>query len=99
MGKMSTAVTFLVLWLIHLIGVALIQDTFNDMEDAAAGGGPNFNQPTPGIVAVSSPSAVPPVAPPSVQPPVNPQPIAPQQAPPPAPDQHDSYNHPSSPLS
>jgi hypothetical protein len=30
-GKMSTAVTFLILWLIHLIGIALIQDTFNDM--------------------------------------------------------------------
>ena len=37
-GKMSTAVTFLVLWLIHLIGVALIQDAFNDVEDAAAMG-------------------------------------------------------------
>jgi hypothetical protein len=29
-GKMSTAVTFLILWLIHLIGVALVQDAFND---------------------------------------------------------------------
>ena len=29
-GKMSTAVTFLILWLIHLIGVALIQDAIND---------------------------------------------------------------------
>jgi TRAP-type C4-dicarboxylate transport system permease large subunit len=32
-GKMSTAVTFLVLWLLHLIGIALIQDAFNDMQD------------------------------------------------------------------
>lgn len=31
-GKMSTAVTFLILWVIHLIGVALVQDTFNDMQ-------------------------------------------------------------------
>jgi NADH:ubiquinone oxidoreductase subunit 5 (subunit L)/multisubunit Na+/H+ antiporter MnhA subunit len=30
-GKMSTAVTFLILWLIHLIGVALVQDAFNEM--------------------------------------------------------------------
>ena len=29
-GKMSTAVSFLILWLIHLIGVALIQDAIND---------------------------------------------------------------------
>jgi hypothetical protein len=35
-GKMTTAVTFLVLWLIHLIGVALIQDAFNDMQGAPA---------------------------------------------------------------
>ncbi len=32
-GKMSTAVAFLVLYLVHLIGVALIQDIFNDMEN------------------------------------------------------------------
>lgn len=37
-GKMSTAVTFLILWLIHLIGVALIQDTFNEMGEAGAVG-------------------------------------------------------------
>jgi uncharacterized membrane protein len=30
-GKMSTAISFLILWLIHLLGVALIQDVFNDM--------------------------------------------------------------------
>lgn len=33
-GKMSTAVTFLILWVIHLIGVALVQDAFNDMSGA-----------------------------------------------------------------
>jgi len=32
-GKMTTAVAFLILYLIHLIGVALIQDIFNDMEN------------------------------------------------------------------
>jgi hypothetical protein len=31
-GKMSTAVSFVILWLVHLIGVALIQDVFNEME-------------------------------------------------------------------
>jgi len=36
-GKMSTAVSFLILYLIHLIGVALIQDAFNDMGAVPAG--------------------------------------------------------------
>jgi uncharacterized membrane protein YjgN (DUF898 family) len=43
-GKMSTAMSFLILWLIHLIGVALIQDTFNDMQDGAAPIAYNQNQ-------------------------------------------------------
>lgn len=46
-GKMSTAVTFLVLWLIHLIGVALIQDTFNDMQGAPAIAGVPIQNPQP----------------------------------------------------
>ncbi|MCL4357892.1 hypothetical protein M1512_03295 [Patescibacteria group bacterium] len=33
-GKMSTAVAFLTLWLVHFIGVALIQDSFNDLIDS-----------------------------------------------------------------
>ncbi len=40
-GKMSTGVSFLILWLIHLIGVALIQDAFNDMEASGAAVGQN----------------------------------------------------------
>src|SRR5665213_513571 len=57
-GKMSTAVTFLILYLIHLIGVALIQDTFNDMMDspAAAGGMPQA-APMPPIQPVVAPVA------------------------------------------
>ncbi|MGH7196126.1 MAG: hypothetical protein ACREGA_05140 [Candidatus Saccharimonadales bacterium] len=35
---MNTAVTFLLLWLLHPIGVALVQDTFNDMLATGAGG-------------------------------------------------------------
>lgn len=31
-GKMTTAVTFLILWLIHWVGIALVQDAFNDMD-------------------------------------------------------------------
>lgn len=65
-GKMSTGVTFLLLWLLHLLGVAIVQDTFNDMIDA-------------GVTPASAPAfggAMPPAAPepptteaPSEQPP------------------------------
>jgi hypothetical protein len=46
-GKMSTAGTFLVLWLIHLIGIALIQDTFNDMQNVPAAAGMPIQNPQP----------------------------------------------------
>lgn len=36
-GKMSTAVTFLLLWLVHLIGVLLVQNVFNEMLNAPNG--------------------------------------------------------------
>lgn len=42
-GKMTTGVTFILLWLVHLIGVALVQDAFNDMTEAGnTTAGPNF---------------------------------------------------------
>jgi hypothetical protein len=43
-GKMGTGVTFLLLWLLHLIGVALVQDEFNDMIDAGQQGGMGMPQ-------------------------------------------------------
>ncbi len=46
-GKLSTATTFLILWLLHLIGVALVQDTFNDMLTDQAPAAPQ--QPTPAM--------------------------------------------------
>ena len=52
-GKMSTAISFLILWLIHLIGVALIQDAFNDMVEEV----PPLNKPVPpmsGVMAVAA---------------------------------------------
>lgn len=77
-GKMSTAISFLILWLIHLIGVALIQDAFNDTEE----NGPLPSQPVP---AAAAPAAPAPVAPPPVTPPtVSAQPAVPL---PPAPSQ------------
>ncbi|HUA13147.1 MAG TPA: DUF4234 domain-containing protein [Candidatus Sulfotelmatobacter sp.] len=36
-GKMNTAVSFLILWLVHFIGVALIQDAFNNMPGVQTG--------------------------------------------------------------
>lgn len=47
-GKMSTAVSFLILWIIHLIGVALIQDSFNSMTEGLA------SNPQPAMAAVPS---------------------------------------------
>ncbi len=32
-GKSSTALTFILLWILHFIGVAIVQDSFNDMMD------------------------------------------------------------------
>jgi hypothetical protein len=37
-GRMSTAVSFLLLWILHIIGVALVQDSINDTLEA--GGNP-----------------------------------------------------------
>ncbi len=36
-GKMNTAVSFLLLWLVQFIGLALIQDAFNDIETTPVG--------------------------------------------------------------
>jgi NADH:ubiquinone oxidoreductase subunit 5 (subunit L)/multisubunit Na+/H+ antiporter MnhA subunit len=35
-GKMSTGVAFLLLWILHFIGVALVQDVFNDLPQQKA---------------------------------------------------------------
>jgi hypothetical protein len=85
-GKMSTAVSFLILYLIHLIGVALIQDTFNEMEaspSSPAGAAPfSMNAVTPPVVGgahanVGTPPEVHAPQEPLV-PPVAPQPQSPQ---------------------
>jgi hypothetical protein len=83
-GKMSTAISFLILWLIHLIGVALIQDTFNDMSE---GGPPNQAVPVAASVpqpVSQQPTNTPDTAPPQpavspIQSPPNPVPIDPSQ--------------------
>lgn len=63
-GKMSTAVTFLVLWVIHLIGVALVQDAFNDMESAAVEAGGPMPGPGPAPQAGTPQPVQPPQQPP-----------------------------------
>lgn len=59
-GKMSTAVAFLTLWIVHVIGVALIQDAYNDTLDgpmsAPAGTAPS------GGGLVQPPASTPPPA-------------------------------------
>jgi len=42
-GRMSTGLSFILLWLLHFIGVAVVQDSFNDTIDNVAMAG--FNQP------------------------------------------------------
>ncbi|MHB1865338.1 MAG: DUF4234 domain-containing protein [Candidatus Saccharimonadales bacterium] len=99
-GKMSTAVTFLILWLIHLIGVALVQDTFNDMLDqpmaaaSAAPGGPMPPFPQAGIAPppmqptppqYSQPAGPTADAGPVVSPPAQPPTMPPGAFPPPPP--------------
>lgn len=62
-GKSGTGITFLLLWVLHFIGVAIVQDTFNDMLDAGAvpvpannmGPAPTMAQPQP---AMQQPSPV-----------------------------------------
>lgn len=91
-GKMNTAVTFLILWLIHLIGVALIQDTFNEMDDPAVGGSGTPMAPmtpVPGFASHPSPNVQQPHQPMMSQPPqtqtatsaVDPQSRPPHQSP------------------
>jgi len=70
-GKMTTAVSFLLLFLVHIIGVALIQDAFNDVISAPA----QPYQPAP----VGPPMPVNPMQEAANQP-VYPQPTYPQQA-------------------
>ncbi|HUD05882.1 MAG TPA: hypothetical protein VMR18_03155 [Candidatus Saccharimonadales bacterium] len=59
-GLMGTGVTFLLLWLLHFIGVAIVQDSFNDM---LSSDGTNSPQPPPvmpagpPVVTPSGPSA------------------------------------------
>ncbi|HVV66651.1 MAG TPA: DUF4234 domain-containing protein [Candidatus Saccharimonadales bacterium] len=82
-GKMSTAVSFLILWLIHLIGVALIQDTFNNMEESPAATQPMAPQAAPTITPVAgsgSPAQAPAAAPenPGTPPQARPQSIYPE---------------------
>jgi hypothetical protein len=73
-GEISTAVSFLLLWLLRFIGMAVIQDKFNDI--AAMGTTPGVGAAAPGMgVAPAAPGAMP-MAPAPVQPSAQP---APQQ--------------------
>jgi cytochrome c biogenesis protein CcdA len=96
-GTIETAIAFLLLWLLRFVGIAVIQDKFNDM--VAAGGAPAvvgvpaFAAPTPttAVSAVAQQLANPA---PQFQPPVNPvDPLAPQQ-----PSQPVPPNGPQTPL-
>lgn len=57
-GELNTGVTFLLLWLLHFIGVIIVQDKFNDMIDA----GQVKSQPNPAL-ATNASSPAPPTQP------------------------------------
>lgn len=59
-GTMSTAVAFLLLWLLHLIGVALVQDKFNDMIDQGTQPGTPGPNPSPQSPMPTAPPTQPP---------------------------------------
>jgi hypothetical protein len=51
-NKLSGPVTFLVLWLLGLIGMLIVQDAFNKVEGVAAGSGPVAPTPQPPVATV-----------------------------------------------
>ena len=67
-GEISTAVSFLLLWLLRFIGMAVIQDKFNDI--AVMGTTPGAGATAPGMGVAPATPGVMPVAPvqPSAQP-------------------------------
>ena len=52
-GKSSTGLTFILLWVLHLIGVAIVQDAYNDVIDA---GGSNSTSAFTGSTPPNEPS-------------------------------------------
>ncbi len=75
-GKMNTALTFLLLWLIHFIGVVFVQDAFNDMIESGTVPGQG-SQPMGPPQPVAMP--VPPAGYQAMQP-ASPQPASPAPA-------------------
>ncbi len=76
-GKMNTAVTFLILWLIHLIGVALIQDTFNEMDQPGSLATPTAGPVSPTGSIANTLQTPGPAAPQPPQPDIQQQPFLP----------------------
>jgi hypothetical protein len=82
-SELNTGVTFLLLWLLHFIGVIIVQDKFNDMLEAgtiSSDGTAMFahaGPPAPGMNSAVQPAVMPSVAP--IDNPIVPAtPIAPQ---------------------
>lgn len=76
-GAMNTGVTFLLLWLLHLIGVALVQDAFNDAAEQLQRLDQNLHSASP--AQYPQPAMAQPYVPPAV--PYTPQPQQPTAPP------------------
>lgn len=106
-GELNTAITFILLWVLRFIGMAIVQDKFNEM---LAAGGPGAMSPAMAAPSVGAapmmPDAMPAAAPqpsvvapmPAQQPPVDPtQPQSYEQQPPSDPTQQPPTS-PNGPL-
>lgn len=65
-GEMNTGVSFLLLWLLHFIGVIIVQDKFNDMINAGHGSGYALSptaSPIPALAPFQAAQVSPPLSP------------------------------------
>lgn len=90
--EISTAVAFILLWILRFIGLAVIQDKFNDM--LASGVGPVATTAAPIAAASTAPTSYPQVMPAPAQQVVQPQGVPQSPVDPTSPG---SYNQPSNP--
>ncbi len=91
-GKMNTGLTFILLWLLHLIGIALVQDAYNDVIDSGGPAGTATAAATPPAVPAQP---FPPMNQPSPSDQPDPTPMPQPAVEPPAQEDHSSEQEPS----
>jgi hypothetical protein len=79
-GELNTAMTFILLWILRFIGMAIIQDKFNDMLTAGPGATPAMAGPQPSIPG-SPFTPQTPTVPSALAEPIAPETAVPQESP------------------